>query len=585
MVPMGRDIRFCTTDDGVSIAYCTEGDGPDLVCCPDAFGSFGLDQLIDDQMGFWRALWRGRRVVRYDMRGTGLSQRDVEDVSHEALVRDLDAVVRASGAHEFTLYASTLSGPRAIAQSAAHPQEVRRLVLHRTFARGSDVMSREQIESFAALARSNWPTAAQVFADLPVRQELPESGVHQAQVYVQSTSGDFVARLLLNGFETMDVTPLLSQLRVPTLVLHRSGDPMIPFRLAQGLAAAIPQARLIPLPQGILSYLAAGRIHELVGMLNEFIDDGAESDFGPASSETRLSVSDAVPKTFASGRYTVRRMLGRGGQKVVYLVHDEALDRDCALSMIRAELLEPDDLERLRREAQAMARLGAHSNIVTVHDIGEEDGKPYLVCEYVPAGDLRSHLRDAAAPLPLERALAIAADVARALAVAHGRGVIHRDIKPANVWLCEDGSAKLGDFGLAFSLDRTKMTSPGSIMGTATYMAPEQARGEPVTERSDLYALGCLLYEMVCGRPPFVDANPTAVIAQHLNAAPAAPSSHEPDVPPALEDLILRLLEKSPDARPASASAVLEELRRVGDSATAHTDEVASPAAAGDEEG
>jgi eukaryotic-like serine/threonine-protein kinase len=185
----------------------------------------------------------------------------------------------------------------------------------------------------------------------------------------------------------------------------------------------------------------------------------------------------ATVTAFASGRYVVRGLLGEGGQKVVYLVHDEVLDRDCALSMVKSELLEPDDLERLRREAQAMARLGAHSNIVSVFDFGEEDGKPYLVCEYVPAGELRRHLRDADAPLPLERALAIGADIARALTVAHGRGVIHRDIKPANVWLCDDGSAKLGDFGLAFSIDRSRLTMPGSVMGTAAYLSPEQALG------------------------------------------------------------------------------------------------------------
>ncbi len=281
--------------------------------------------------------------------------------------------------------------------------------------------------------------------------------------------------------------------------------------------------------------------------------------------EDTLVPRGAAVTAFASGRYVVRGLLGEGGQKVVYLVHDEALDRDCALSMVKTELLEPDDLERLRREAQAMARLGAHSNIVTVHDIGDEDGKPYLVCEYVPAGELRRHLRDAAAPLPLERTLAIAADIARALAVAHGRGVIHRDVKPANVWLCEDGSAKLGDFGLAFSLDRSRLTMPGTVMGTAAYLSPEQALGQPVTERSDLYALGCLLYEMVCGKPPFADANPTAVIAQHINAAPVAPSSHQPDLSPAVEDLILRLLAKSPDERPEGAAIVLDELRRITD--------------------
>src|SRR5207249_3195626 len=147
------------------------------------------------------------------------------------------------------------------------------------------------------------------------------------------------------------------------------------------------------------------------------------------------------------------------------------------------ELLDPGDMQRLRHEAQSMARLGAHSNIVTVYDIGQEDGKPYLVSEYVPGGDLRQEMRKAGGSLPLERALAIAADIARALGVAHARGVIHRDIKPANVWQCDDGSVKLGDFGLAFSIDQTRLTSPDMGIGTVACMSSEPARGELMSQR------------------------------------------------------------------------------------------------------
>lgn len=272
---MEPDVRYCTTDDGVRIAYCVAGEGPDIVCCPDAVGSFALDHLIEDQMGFWRALWGNRRVIRFDMRGTGLSDRDVDDVSHEALVRDLTAVARASGASNFTLWASTMSGPRAIAYAVRRDADVRRLILHRTFARARDVISEEQLGNFAQLARVNWKMAAQVFADLPVRRELPEAGVHQAELYVESTTGEFVARFLTSGFETTDVTALLSELTVPTLVLHRNNDPMFPFRVAQDLAAKIPNAHFRPLAQGIMTYLAAGRIDEVMSIINDFINDGA----------------------------------------------------------------------------------------------------------------------------------------------------------------------------------------------------------------------------------------------------------------------------------------------------------------------
>ena len=317
---MERDVRFCTTEDGVRIAYCVDGSGPDLVCCPDFIGSFALDSLIEDQMGFWRALWAGRRVVRYDVRGTGLSQRDVRDVSHEALVRDLDAVVKAAGARDFTLYASTLSGPRAIAYAVRKPALVRRLILHRTFSRAVDIMSEEQARNFADMARINWPMAAQVFADLPVRQELPDAGVHQARLYTQSTNGELVARLLLQGYETTDVTPLLSELRVPVLVMHRRDDSMFSFRLAQALAAAIPGARLVPLQQGVMNLLAEGRIGEVIDVLNEFIDDGTVA----AAREPRATAGSvqAVLFTDLVGHTEMMRRLGDDAGRDVLREHE-----------------------------------------------------------------------------------------------------------------------------------------------------------------------------------------------------------------------------------------------------------------------
>ena len=210
-----------------------------------------------------------------------------------------------------------------------------------------------------------------------------------------------------------------------------------------------------------------------------------------------------------------------------------------------------------------MAQLGAQPHIVTVFDIGDEEGRPYIVCEYVSGGDLRQELSHAAGPLPLHRAVAIAMDVCRALVVVHRRGIVHRDIKPANIWLTEDGSAKLGDFGVALAADRSRLTMAGTVTGTAAYMAPEQALGAEVDARSDLYSLGCVLYEMACGRPPFAGDDPLAVISQHVNVAPSPPSQHNEDVPQELEGLILKLLAKAKEERPSSAEETLAELERV----------------------
>ena len=269
------------------------------------------------------------------------------------------------------------------------------------------------------------------------------------------------------------------------------------------------------------------------------------------------------PETFDSGRYVVRQLLGEGVQKTVYLVHDTQLGRDCALSLLKTEDMEADDLALQRNEAQTMARL-THGNIVTVHDISEEtEEQPYIVAEFVPGGDLRQVLRETGGPLPPRRVIAIAKDVCRALTAAHRSGVIHRDVKPANIWLAEDGSAKLGDFGIARGAGRSGLTMTDAMLRTAAYMTPEQAQGKEVTTRSDLYSLGCVLYELLTGRPPFEGDDPMAIVAQHVAAQPVPLRERNEAVPESLARLVLRLLEKAPDSRPASAEEVLAELERI----------------------
>jgi class 3 adenylate cyclase/tetratricopeptide (TPR) repeat protein len=279
--------------------------------------------------------------------------------------------------------------------------------------------------------------------------------------------------------------------------------------------------------------------------------------------------SPALPASFAGGRYQVKRFLGEGGRKRVYLAHDARLDRDVAFSLIKTEGLDEAGQARIRREAQAMGRLGDHPNIVTVFDIGEENPslgsgqapQPYIVSQYMAGGDLEGLLQQAEnRRLPLDQALRIADQVRQALEHAHGRGIVHRDLKPGNIWLTEEGTAKLGDFGLAMAVDLSRVTQAGMMLGTVAYMPPEQAMGETADARSDLYSLGCVLYEMVTGRPPFLGDDTVAVITQHLNTPPVSPSWHRPDLPPPLETLILRLLEKDPAQRPASASEAGQSL-------------------------
>ena len=267
--------------------------------------------------------------------------------------------------------------------------------------------------------------------------------------------------------------------------------------------------------------------------------------------------SPPLPPSFGSGRYQVQRLLGEGGRKRVYLARDLLLDRDVAVALLKLDGLDEIARTRLQREAQAMGRLGTHPHLVTVFDVGEEAGRPYLVSEYMAGGALDAVLR--AAPnqsLPVGDVLRLADQICRGLAHAHAGGVLHRDLKPANVWLAADGTAKLGDFGLALVRDRSRLTVEGMMLGTVAYLAPEHALGREVDARADLYALGVVLYELLTGVLPFEGGDAVAVVTQHLHAAAVAPSWHAPAVPAALDALVLRLLAKTPDARPPSADVV-----------------------------
>jgi tetratricopeptide (TPR) repeat protein len=274
--------------------------------------------------------------------------------------------------------------------------------------------------------------------------------------------------------------------------------------------------------------------------------------------------SSHEPTSFANGRYQVRKFLGEGGKKKVYLVHDTLLDRDVAFALIKTEKLDDASRTRVTREARAMGRLGDHPNIVAIYDMGEHEGQPYIVIPVMPGGDVESLIDKAPEHrLPIEQAVGIAKAVCRGLEFAHSKGIIHRDIKPGNVWLGADGTAKIGDFGLALAVDLSRLTQPGMMVGTVTYMPPEQAMGGKVTAKVDLYSLGAMLYEMVTGRPPFVGDDSIAIIGQHINTPPVSPSWHRADLPPALETLILQLLEKDPEKRPESAAVVLQALEAI----------------------
>ncbi len=261
------------------------------------------------------------------------------------------------------------------------------------------------------------------------------------------------------------------------------------------------------------------------------------------------------------GQYQLVEQIGRGGMATVYRAHQPALGRDVAVKVLR-DLIDPAAAARFEREARAVASLH-HPNILPLYDYGEDGGQRYFVTQYILGGRTLAD-ETAAGPLAPARALALMALVLDALAYAHGRGIVHRDVKPANVMLPSPDWPLLADFGIAESLSATtQLTLPGQIIGTANYMAPERAADRPSDARSDLYSVGVVLFELLTGRLPFAGDSPLAVLVQHVNEPPPAPSAFAPGLPVAVERCVLRALAKDPTARQQSAGEFAAELRRL----------------------
>jgi serine/threonine-protein kinase len=272
----------------------------------------------------------------------------------------------------------------------------------------------------------------------------------------------------------------------------------------------------------------------------------------------------AGPTVF-NDRYELHRKLAQGGMANVYLARDLLLDRPVAVKVLFPEHARDDAfVERFRREATAAANLN-HPNVVAIYDWGQQHGTYYIVMEYVEGRPLSDIIRTEG-PLHPDRAAEITADVAAALAFAHRNGVVHRDVKPGNILITGTGQVKVADFGIAqasSNADATQnLTQAGAVMGTATYFSPEQAQGLPVDPRSDLYSLGCVLYEMLTARPPFSGDSPVAIAYKHVQEQPYPPSTVNPTVPAALEAVDMKLLQKDPADRYASAEDLRADLRR-----------------------
>ena len=255
------------------------------------------------------------------------------------------------------------------------------------------------------------------------------------------------------------------------------------------------------------------------------------------------------------GRYRLAEPLGTGGMAAVWAAADLELER-----LVAVKLLAPDaDRARFEREARLLATLN-HPHVLHLFDYGEDGGTPFMVLEHLAGGSLQDLLR-VGEPLPDETTARVAAEIASGLAAAHAQGLVHRDLKPANILFDAEGRAKLADFGIARAPTSGTLTDPGTVLGTAAYISPEQAAGEPATAASDVYAFGVILYRLLTGRLPFESDDAAELVCLHRDEPPATVSELRPDAPPVLAGVALAALAKDPAARPPDGAALLDALR------------------------
>jgi class 3 adenylate cyclase len=316
-----REVRYCTTEDDVRIAYCVEGEGVAVVACPFFIESFAFDHLVPEVVEFWEMLGRGRKLIRYDARGTGLSDRNSVVFDRESPLRDLSSVVDACGVDRFVVWASGIAGPGAIEYTATHPERVSHLILFNTFARTAVAMDPTALEAMASLSESNWPMAAQTFADMTLRREFPEAALRWSEVFLRSASGETVARGFRQSDSSLDVSGLLSKIKARTLVLHRLDGGIAPFDEGQRMAVAIPGARFVPL-EGTAAHYSLGDTRPVLNSVDALLGDRSDDASPQRSPSGAPSAFRTILFTDIVGHTEMMQRLGDTKGRAVLRDHE-----------------------------------------------------------------------------------------------------------------------------------------------------------------------------------------------------------------------------------------------------------------------
>jgi pimeloyl-ACP methyl ester carboxylesterase len=577
---MEQQIKFCTTEDGVRIAYATVGHGPPLVKAANWLSHLEYDW----DSPIWRHLLaeasRDHTLIRYDERGNGLSDWNVANLSFEAFVEDLESVVEAAGLDRFPLFGISQGGAVAIAYAIRYPEKVSHLILYGAYARGwakrGSLEEIEQRQAQLTLVRLGWGKDNPAFRQLWTTLYAPDATPEQAQSFNDlqrvSTSPENAVKLL-NEMGNIDVEDLLPQVTVPTLVLHCKDESGVPFEEGRLLASKIPGARFVPLEgRNHLLLEGAPSWGKFVKEVRQFL--GMAEISGPNDTGGPVGETKAVPGQFQPPkRYTVIKSLGRGGMGEVFLAEDTKLGRKVALKTLSGDYTDnKEKLRRFQQEARAASALN-HPNIMTIYEIGVEGGENFIASEHIDGETLRVRLKGE--PMKLDEILDVGQQTASALSAAHDAGIVHRDIKPENIMLRRDGIVKVLDFGIAKLTEefvasmtgsesdtRTLVqTNTGIVMGTPGYMSPEQARGEETDERTDVWSLGCVIYEMTTGKGVFAHKNVADTLVAILSDEPKPLSHYSPDAPAELQRIVTRALQKTRSARYQTAKELMADLR------------------------
>jgi TolB-like protein/Tfp pilus assembly protein PilF/pimeloyl-ACP methyl ester carboxylesterase/predicted Ser/Thr protein kinase len=559
---MEPQIRYCTSFDGVRIAYTAVGQGAPLVFVPAWAFNIELTWREPDFRHLLEALCRERLLVLLERRGGGCSQRDVDDMSMEAQLRDIDAVADHLQLQRFSLWGVADGASVSVAYAARDPERVSRIVLWAPYPDGAMVINRDALDSLIGLVRNNWSLARRAVADMTFPTGPTEAQRWFSGLLRQSISQETAADCL-EFQNTVDVSALLPQVRAPALILHRRDCSGVPIEAGRACAALIPNVRFVTLEGDILHPFFGDTSY--VKIVNQFLKE----DEGGRRTTDLLDLHDAAPERLPEGlegktisHYKILEKLGEGGMGVVYKAEDTILHRPVALKFLSQDLTkEHETRERFLREARAAAALD-HPNICTVHEIAEDKDQTFIAMAHIDGQSLNAKIESG--PLEVKDAVSLTIEIAEGLEEAHEKGIVHRDIKTANIMVTRRGHVRIMDFGLAKLSGQTRLTKTATIMGTVSYMSPEQARGETdIDHRTDVWSLGVVLYEMLAGKLPF-DAPSDAALLHKIIYEPEEPiRSFRQDLPASLEQVLAKMLQKNPQDRYEDMEAFIADLTAI----------------------